>query len=100
MLRTPPHTPSSSDVVFTQRHLPCVWSGVMAQIPLDEEGNRLCLWCGAPIIRPSSRISRGRVYCTRNHRKFAETYREAVALRRMGHALGSPRFGSGGEETV
>lgn len=100
MLMAPPHASSSSDTAFTQCHIPCVWSGVMAWIPVDEDGNRLCLWCGASIVGPRPRISRWRVYCTRIHREFAKTYREAVALRRMGYALGPQRLGPGGEGTA
>jgi len=65
----------------------------MAQIPLNEDGNRLCLWCGMPIIGPRPWISRFQVYCTRTHREFAKTYREATALRRMGLALRPRRLG-------
>ncbi|MEY9997425.1 hypothetical protein ABIE67_009544 [Streptomyces sp. V4I8] len=68
----------------------------MAQIPVDEDGNRLCLWCGALIAGPHPRVSRWRAYCTRTHRKFARTYREAMALRRMGYALTPHRLGPGG----
>ncbi|MFF8619112.1 hypothetical protein [Streptomyces sp. NPDC015350] len=56
----------------------------MAEIPMDEDGNRLCLWCGDPIVQTGT--GRKRDYCKRSHREYA--YRERATLRRVGNALG------------
>ncbi|MBK3539493.1 hypothetical protein JHN61_25375 [Streptomyces sp. MBT67] len=59
----------------------------------DEHGNRLCLWCGGPIVQPET--GRKRDYCKRSHREYA--YRERTTVRRIGDALG---LRSGGQETT
>ncbi|MEW2267996.1 hypothetical protein ACGF5T_35945 [Streptomyces sp. NPDC047853] len=59
----------------------------MAEIPTDEHGNRLCLWCGEPIIQ--SGTGRKRDYCKRSHREYA--YRERSTVRRVADALGYNR---------
>jgi hypothetical protein len=69
-------------------------AGGMAEIPMDDDGNRLCLWCGEPIVEPSPRTGRRRDYCKRSHREYA--YRERTAVRRVADALGLNT--PGGEE--
>jgi hypothetical protein len=59
----------------------------------DADGNRLCIWCGGPIVQPET--GRKRDYCSRSHREYA--YRERTVRRRIGDALG---LRSGGQETT
>ncbi|MEU3039253.1 hypothetical protein [Streptomyces griseoaurantiacus] len=54
---------------------------------MDDHGNRLCLWCGVPIIQTGT--GRKRDYCRRTHREYA--YRERTIRRRIGDALGYNR---------
>ncbi|WP_123459618.1 hypothetical protein [Streptomyces sp. PanSC19] len=56
----------------------------MAEIPVDEHGDRLCLWCGTVVAQTGT--GRKRDYCRRSCRQRA--YEERQHRRRVADALG------------
>ena|GEM_PF-5904856 len=63
----------------------------MAEIPMDDNGNRLCLWCGTPVDQTGT--GRMRDYCRRSCRQRA--YEERQHRRRVADALGLNTPGGG-----
>lgn len=62
---------------------------------MDDDGNRLCLNCGQPIVEPSPRTGRRRDYCGPSCKQRA--YEERRHLRRVADALGLNTPDGGGE---